>query len=144
MRILSLSKDASPYFLRRYVTSFIGNPGYPAIMLIILSLVIAFVEALGRQANLIRWSMLFFWALLGYRLIISLLYTVFGRNQVRPYQRQILTPIFWLLVSLWVLNTFINLFSLADVELFHPVYRKQIYAGAIFLAGAGPLLFVYL
>jgi small-conductance mechanosensitive channel len=100
------------------VTLFIDTIGYPAITLIILSLVIGLIEGQGWPANLIRWSKLFFWALLGYRFIISVLYGVFGKNQVNPYQRRILAPIFWLMVGLWVTGTFINLPPLADVELF--------------------------
>ena len=100
------------------VTMFIETVVYPAITLIILSLTIWFVEGQGWPTNLIRWSKLFFWALLGYRLVTVMLYSIFGKNQVRPYQRRLLAPVFWLLVNLWMLATFINLPALADVTLF--------------------------
>ncbi len=114
------------------VTLVIEHEGVPAITLIILSLTVALGEGQGWPTNLIRWSTLLFWALLGYRLLVATLYSFFGQNQVQPYQRRLLAPIFWLLVTLWVLNTFINLFALADVVLFTLFNDSQFTLGRLF------------
>lgn len=114
------------------VTLVVENAGHPIMTLIILWLTVSSVEALGEQANLIRWAKLFFWVLLGYRLIMSMLYGVFGVNQVTLYQRRLLSPLFWLLISLWVLNTFIDLFSLAEIEFFTLFGDSQFTLGRLF------------
>jgi small-conductance mechanosensitive channel len=113
----------------------IENDIYPAMMLLILALTIGFVEQQGWPANLIRWSTLFFWALLAYRLLIAALYSTFGQTQVRPFQQRLLEPAFWLLVSLWVLNTFTNLPTLANLELFTLFNDSGFLLGQLFWLG---------
>ena len=58
-----------------------------------------------------------FWAWLSYSIFILLLYTLFGAA-VRPYQRRILTPLFIGVIVWELLDNFVDLRLLGEIEIF--------------------------
>ena len=58
-----------------------------------------------------------FWAWLGYSIFILILFVLFGAA-VRPYQRRILTPLFVGIIGWELLDNFVDLRLLGEIEIF--------------------------
>lgn len=88
-----------------------------AISLLMNWVIILLFTRWGYPTGFIENAVALFWAWLSYSIFILLLFTLFGAA-VRPYQRRILTPLFVGAIGWELLDNFVDLRLLGEIEIF--------------------------
>lgn len=102
--------------LRRWLAA-ANQLAFPLFGLALVRLLVLHFTRAGQPAGLLRESVLLFWVLLAYRLIVALLYVTLPEPLSRQYHRRLLMPLFAGLVLARLIESFIDVNLLAQIEL---------------------------
>lgn len=97
----------------------LGMGFFPVIALGLIYFTQVYFETQGFLAGLIDQSLLIFWVLLGYSVLMLVLYGIFGERVMRPYQRQVFTPALIIGIALVIIGGFFDLRLLSSVQVFN-------------------------
>jgi len=106
---------------------------YPLLCFAITTVVLRVFAEQGWQSALIDQLSRIFWLLLGYRIILAILYLLLGHEYMRRYHRLLLTPLFGLLSAGWLLEHLISLSVLSNFVVFRP-FNKPITLGSLLVS----------
>lgn len=133
------SQETRDAVLNRWVPA-IDQLDWPLIALLLIYVTIPFVQARGNAVGLLFSSTIFFWFLLGYQIILTVLYAVFRRQTVQRYHKSIFAPAF-VLVIVWAVLSFLNIDELLQIQL-GQLFEADITLGS--LMGAFIVLYLFI
>lgn len=111
--------------------------------LLVLAGIVFFVptNSAGRPVGIFIGLFILFFSILAYQLMLVVLYLIFGRSRFDRYHHRVLTPLFYLTISLLALNTIVDVGLIAGIRLF-VLYETPITVGR--LASAGLVFYVFI
>jgi len=119
---------------------------FPGITLILIQIAAGVLTQQNILVGLLLEAQLIFWLLLGYELVITVLYAIFSEDTIRPFHYRILLPLFTLIVLQRALANLIALDQLGDIGVFNlfdaPILLSQLLGavGVLYLTFVGGTL----
>ncbi len=128
--------------LRRWLRA-LEHTYSPIVAILLGELSVLAFERSGWQSGLLREGLIFFWLLLVYRLIVTLLYASQSERNSQWYHQRVLLPLFLLLLAFMTTRLLSGIFDLAGVRLFS-ISENAITLGSLYAAVAILYLFMLL
>ncbi|MGB0384750.1 MAG: mechanosensitive ion channel family protein [Ardenticatenaceae bacterium] len=110
---------------------------FPILALIATNITNLVLLSQNRAVGLLRLLAFLLSALLGYRVFLLLLYTLFPKERVRRFQTRLFSPLFALFVLYQIVQLFVNVNVLVTMALFVNLLENPVTLGALFLATVG-------
>jgi potassium-dependent mechanosensitive channel len=133
------SEETRDSVLNRWLPA-IDQLDFPLLALLLIYVAVPLVQARGGAVGLLFSSTIFFWVVLAYQVLLTVLYAVFRRKSVRRYHYAILNPTF-IGVTLWAVLSFLNINEIFSIQ-FGQLFDTPITVGS--LIGAALVLYGFL
>lgn len=133
------SQETRDNVLNRWLPA-IDQLDFPLLALLLIYAAIPFVQARGGAVGLLFSSTIFFWVVLAYQVLLTVLYAVFRRKAVRRYHNAIFNPTF-IGITLWAVVSFLNIDEIFQIQL-GQLFATPITVGG--LIGAVLVLYVFI
>jgi len=109
------SEQVKDSIMNRWIPA-LDQLDFPLIALLLIYITIPFVETRGNAVGLLFLSTIFYWVLMAYQVVLTLLYAVFRRKAVRRYHKSVFAPAF-VLIILWGILSFLNIDEILQIQL---------------------------
>lgn len=130
------SQETRDNVLNRWLPA-IDQLDFPIVSLVLIYVAIPLVQARGEAVGLLFSSTLFFWVVLAYQVLLTVLYAVFRRKGVRRYHYAVLNPAFFVVM-------FSAIVSLLNIEEIRRIPLGLLFDTTITLGGLiGAALVLY-
>jgi len=103
-------------FLNRWMPA-INQLYFPIFARIGIEIAIYVLRDAGIAFGLVSQAVLFYWLLLGYIIVVTILYAIFSEQVVHPYHRYLLNPLVALLVIWWLGVTLLDINLLLGIQI---------------------------
>jgi small-conductance mechanosensitive channel len=118
--------------LRRWLRA-LEHTYSPIVAILLGQLAISAFEQSGWRTGLLRQVLFFFWLLLAFRLIVTLLYAWQSERIAQIYHKRFLLPSFWLLLIFTITRALSGIIDLVGIRLFS-FSENHITLGSLYLA----------
>jgi potassium-dependent mechanosensitive channel len=114
---------------------------YPLLALIFLYGVRIFYVRSSRVSGLLDEFIIVAWVFLAYRFIVALLYALLPDRAIKNYHRRLLTPLFILFATFWLLRTVMNPLEFLNLSVFR-FFQTSLTLGALVIPTLGLYLWI--